>query len=205
MTNEVSRRKILNTGGALLGGIFSMGSGRSASTDTGITGWITKGSKADIAGVDGTVQSFRHVGSSLCNDGNIFACRTCTGVEFFLLVPARSRSPTVGETYQFRPTGAENFCGNFRVRLLEAGSCGHSTPTTGEHQTGTATETTTETATKTTETTTETTSTQTTPEPTTETTTATTETTTETGTTTETTPEAATEEDAADTETTADE
>ena len=126
MRGDVSRRRVLEAGGVLFSGGFLTKSGsvdanRQSSV---IEGWVTKGSRTDIAGEDGTVESFRYFGSSLCNDGDVFACQTCTGAEFYLLVSLDSTSPTVGETYRFRQTGKNNICGNFPVRLLKPGSCG---------------------------------------------------------------------------------
>jgi hypothetical protein len=196
MADEISRRRVLATGGSLLGGVFATDGTPLEATDTSteIIGWVTKGPKERIVGEDATVESFRHLGTSLCNDGETFECRTCDGVTFFLLVVANSSSPNVGETYRFRPTGADNFCGNFEVELLRRESCTDSSPTPTETATEepTTTETTTTTEEPTTteeQTTTETTTTETTTtteEPTT-TETTTTETATEEPTTTETT------------------
>ncbi|MFC4448159.1 hypothetical protein [Halorussus aquaticus] len=201
MTEDVSRRRVLEASSTLVGGLF-VTNWFSTETDSSITGWVTKGNEAEIDGAEGTVETFRHYGSSLCNDGDAFTCRTCDDAVFYLLVPSGSGRPTVGDTYRFRKTGERSLCGNFQVSLRETDSCGNSTPTTTETET-TETDTTTETET-TTETTTDTTTTETetTTDTTTETTTdtTTTETTTDT-TTTETTTDTTTTETTTDTTT----
>ncbi|NEU56287.1 hypothetical protein [Halorussus sp. MSC15.2] len=186
MTEDVSRRRVLEASSTLVGGLF-VTDWFSTGTDSSITGWVTKGNEDEIDGADGTVETFRHYGSSLCNDGDAFTCRTCDDAVFYLLVPSRSGRPTVGDTYRFRSTGERSLCGNFQVSLRETDSCEDSTPTTTETETTTETDTTTTETETTTETTTDTTTTETTTE------TTTTETTTET-TTTETTTETTTTE-----------
>lgn len=131
---NVSRRRVLESSGAVLGGVFTTDSRDlfGQNLDSAIEGWITKGNRTAIAERRATVESFRHTGSSLCNDGDVYACRTCTDVEFYLLVPSGRSQPSVGETYRFDLTGRNNRCGNFQVKLSEADSCGSSaeTPTT---------------------------------------------------------------------------
>lgn len=158
MRENVSRRRVLTLSGAFLSGV-SMTDAHQLFTqpsDSTIEGWITKGEKMAIAETRATIERFQYLGSSLCNDGDVFECRTCPGVEFYLLVPSDSPQPTVSETYRFSTTGEDNECGNFRVQLLEANSCENSTETT----TTTSTETTT---TRTTTTTTDTPTTTETP------------------------------------------
>ena len=186
---DVSRRRVLGLSAALLGGKSTPAVGQflGRQSDPVAEGWVTKGDRATIAERRATIDSFRYNGASLCNDGDVFECRTCSGVAFFLLVPSGSTEPTVGETYRFSPTGKDNTCGNFQVELFEANSCGDSTElaagnadetetTTTQTETSTTETTTTETTTDTT-TTTETTTTETTDTTTTETTTDTTTTT----------------------------
>lgn len=128
---NVSRRRVLESSGAVLGGVFTTDSQDllGQNLDSAIEGWITKGNRTAIAERRATVESFRHTGSSLCNDGDVYACRTCTDVEFYLLVPSGRSQPSVGETYRFDPTGRNNRCGNFQVELSEADSCGSSAET----------------------------------------------------------------------------
>lgn len=200
---NVSRRRVLKLSAGVLGGGSASRSRQflGQRSDPTVEGWITKGDEATIAETRATIESFRHSGSSLCNDGDVFKCRTCSGVEFFLLVPSESSQLTVGETYRFSPTGKENTCGNFQVGLFEANPCGRSAEPTVRSDAPATETTTTETTTETpTETTTETTTTETT---TTETTTDTTTTSTTETTTTETpdtpidapTPETTTDDD----------
>jgi Zn finger protein HypA/HybF involved in hydrogenase expression len=153
---NVSRRRVLESSVAVLGSISVTDSHRLLqSFDSTIEGWVTKGDQTAIAGEKAVIESFRHIGSSLCNDGKVYECRTCAGVEFYLLVPSDSSQPTVDATYRFSPTGRENGCENFQVELSGASSCesAESTTTTEDPAEATTTETTTETTT--TETTTE--------------------------------------------------
>lgn len=153
---NVSRRRVLKLSGALSGGIFMMTSRHplSIGSNPTIEGWITKGEQTAIADERATIEEKQSPGMSLCNDGDTFKCRTCRGVEFYLLVPSDSPEPTVEETYRFNLTSKENLCGNFQVQLDQASPCGNSTTTdttTTETTTDTTTTTTTTEVTSTTE------------------------------------------------------
>lgn len=160
---NVSRRRVLRSSGALLGGVLTTDL-RNLSVknfDSAIEGWVTKGDRTTIAEERATIKSFQYTGSSLCNDGDVYQCQTCTGVEFYLLVTPNVSQPSIGEIYRFSPTGRNNRCGNFQVELVEADSCGSSaemptdTTTTAEEpaDTTTTTETSADTTTETTTTT----------------------------------------------------
>jgi hypothetical protein len=185
---DVSRRRVLGLSAALLGGKSTPAVGQflGRQSEPVAEGWVTKGDRDTIADRRATIDSFRYKGSSLCNDGDVFQCRTCHGVEFFLLVPSGSPEPTVGEAHRVSPTGKDNACGNFQVELFEADSCGDSTGSspkttenTSETETTTTETTTTDTTTETTTDTTDTTATETTTDTTTTTDTPTTDTPTE--------------------------
>jgi hypothetical protein len=161
---NVSRRRVLKCSGALLGGIFTTDSHwlLAQNADSVTEGWITKGDQTEIADKRATIQSFQHTGSSLCNDGEVYKCQTCTDIEFYLLVPSDSLQPTVDETYRFSLTEKNNRCGNFQVELFEANPCAIAAETTLTMETSTGAPTTTEEPTDTTTTTTTETSTNTT-------------------------------------------
>ncbi len=162
-----SRRRVLKRVGALVGSIPLTKPGKLlGQTEPRIYGWITKGNKTDITDQEATIEKRLYRGMTQCNDGDVFKCRTCTDVTYFLLVPADSTHPTVGETYRFSLTGDTTRCGNFRVRLSNATTCNptrESTMTdspTSTEPTTTTTETTTTDATTTDTTTRETTTTE---------------------------------------------
>lgn len=120
MIEDVTRREFCTQLGALL----SLGLPTSAtSTATETEGWITKGDKTAITTTRSTVESRRGFGTNLCDDGERYACQTCDGDTFYLLVPVQSSEPSVGDSYRFEPTGETNFCGDFKVRLVDAESC----------------------------------------------------------------------------------
>lgn len=218
VTGQITRRDVLERTGALLGGVSGAGGQliAGASADSEIGGWVTKGSRAEIGGQSVEIEGIEDPGTTMCNTGELYRCRTCTGVECYLLVGFGTPQPSVGSTYRFVPTDEGNWCGNFQVELQLGVPCEDSSfPTTDEgtesaseasaptttETTEAPTETTTETTTESTETTTGTTEapTETTTEPA-ETTTETTEPTTETtettaDTTAETTPETNTDDE----------
>lgn len=180
MTDEISRRSVLGAASAVFGtgSVSNLWAQDPDTSRRGITGWVTQGSPSDVSGQKGVVETFRYSGSSLCNDGSVYRCRTCAGAEFYLLVPTNGPQPTAEITYRFVPTGETNVCRNFQVTLFDADPCETATSATADATAAEApppTETTT-TATETTEeTTTEETPTDTTTEePTTDTATDTT-------------------------------
>lgn len=155
MLENVSRRRVLESSGAVLGGVLATDSRwlLAQNFEAVTEGWITKGDQTEIGDERATIQSFQHTGSSLCNDGDVYKCQTCTDVEFYLLVPSNSPQPTVDETYRFSPTEENNRCGNFQVELFEANPCGIAAETISTMETSTNTTTTTEEPTDTTTTT----------------------------------------------------
>lgn len=125
MTEDISRRRLLELGGAILGGSAAAGAAGAdrAQSDTVIRGWVMEDERRKIADRVGVVEEFQHRGLNLCNDGKVYRCRTCEGFEFHLLVTRGASVPTAGDTYRFESTDRESGCGNFQVRLREATGC----------------------------------------------------------------------------------
>lgn len=164
MAEHVSRRRVLALSGAAFG-LSPTDSQTTTSTDEPVVdGWVTKGRKSRIAAHKAVVEDIEDPGSTLCNGGELYRCRTCSGDAFYLLVGFGTPQPSVGDVYRFDPTGNDNWCGNFEVRLSETGPCESAVGATaegtaGSKSAGAETETTTTETTETT--TTETTTTET--------------------------------------------
>ncbi|WP_135807053.1 hypothetical protein [Halorussus marinus] len=128
MTDDISRRRVLELGGAVLGGGFATGTtgADQAQFEAEIQGWVIRGDRTEITGRVSVVEAFQHRGMNLCNDGKVYRCRTCERVAFYLLVANGASEPTPGDRYRVESTGEESRCGNVRVRLRAGAECGDS-------------------------------------------------------------------------------